>query len=124
METAAEPEPASEDRARRRLARLGRLLDANFRLPGTSFRFGLDGVIGLIPGVGDLITAGVSAYIIFEARRLGATNAMTIRMIVNVLIDFFIGSVPIVGDIFDFAWKANQKNLKMIGIDVGQAGQR
>jgi hypothetical protein len=92
-----------------------------FRLPGTRFRFGLDGLIGLVPGVGDIAGAVMSSYIILEARRLGASNWTLVRMISNVLIEMVIGAIPIVGDVFDVVFKANVRNLRLIGIGVDVA---
>lgn len=94
--------------------RLAKLLDTQFKLPGTNFRFGLDGIIGLIPGVGDTISGGLGLYIIHRARQEGASFGMVIKMIWNLLVDTIIGAIPLVGDIFDFAHKANAKNARML----------
>ncbi|MEQ8821765.1 MAG: DUF4112 domain-containing protein [Sumerlaeia bacterium] len=106
-----------QERIRRRLRRLAHLWDSHFRLPGTDFRFGLDGLLGLIPGVGDLAGAAFSCYLIYEAEKLGASRRQQAQMVANVLLDALIGTVPLVGDLFDFAFKANQRNLKILGID-------
>lgn len=100
----------------RRLQRLSRMMDTSFRLPGTRFRFGLDPLLGLIPGVGDFASAAISAYIIYEGWRLGATGRQLTVMIFNVAIDALVGSIPLIGDLFDFALKANQRNLRVLGI--------
>lgn len=89
-------------------------LDAKFRIPGTSIRFGLDPVIGLIPGVGDLVTLAMSTYPILAARRLGLPKRTLVRMIANVSMDALIGAIPVLGDLYDFAFKANTRNLKLI----------
>lgn len=94
--------------------RLARLLDTQFRLPGTGFRFGLDGIIGLIPGVGDALSGGLGLYIIHRARQEGASFGLVARMIWNLLVDTIIGAIPLVGDLFDFAHKANAKNARML----------
>ncbi len=94
--------------------RLAKMLDTQFRLPGTSFRFGLDGIIGLIPGVGDTISGGLGLYIIHRARQEGASVGMMVRMGWNLLVDTIIGAIPLVGDLFDFAHKANAKNARML----------
>ncbi|HET9904819.1 MAG TPA: DUF4112 domain-containing protein [Xanthobacteraceae bacterium] len=107
----AEP---SHDAARRRFARLAHLLDDRFRVPGTSWRFGLDGLLGLVPGIGDAATTALGAYIILEAWRRDAPKATLGRMIANTGIDFAIGAIPIVGDLFDFGWKANRRNVELL----------
>ncbi len=98
----------------RRLEALANLLDAQFGIPGTQLSFGVDSLIGLIPGIGDAIAAIPSAYIIIRAERLGVSNAVLARMIANLAADLFIGSVPVVGDIFDVAFKANRRNVALL----------
>ena len=93
------------------LERLGQVLDSAFAIPGTPFRIGLDGILGFIPGVGDTMGAAFSTYIIFKAARLGAPTRVLLRMAGNVALETVVGVVPIAGDIFDIAWKANIKNL-------------
>lgn len=100
--------------AQRRIDRLADLLDTRFRLPILGYRFGLDSLIGLIPGVGDAATAAISFYIIFEAARAGAGPLLILRMIYNVVIDAILGSVPVLGDLFDFAFKANLRNANLL----------
>ena len=95
-----------------RLERLVRLLDDRFSLGG--FRFGLDGLVGLIPGVGDSFGLLASAYIVLEAWRLGAPRGVLLRMVVNLLLDFFVGAVPVLGDLFDFGFKANRRNFNLL----------
>lgn len=97
-----------------RLRWLASLFDDRFRLPGTQRRFGLDGVLGLLPGVGDAATGAVSLYLVAEAWRLGLPLSTILRMGVNVGIDTVLGAIPLVGDLFDFAWKANQKNVRLV----------
>lgn len=96
------------------LRRLAWFLDAQFSLPGTRFRFGVDAIAGLVPGAGDLLMALPSLYIIWEARRLGAPNALIGRMAVNVLIELGAGWVPLVGDVFDAVFKANIRNVMLL----------
>ena len=104
-----------QDEARlKRVRLLSRLLDEQFRIPGTTYRIGLDGLLGLIPGVGDAAGALLSAYILYEAMRLGAPGTVLLRMIANIGIDTLGGVMPVVGDIFDFAWKANKKNAALL----------
>lgn len=98
----------------RRLKRLAWLLDSSIRVPGTSFRVGLDGIIGLIPGIGDLIAGAASSYILLHAVRLGAPLAVTMRMALNILLEAVVGIVPVAGDLFDFVFKANQRNVQLL----------
>jgi hypothetical protein len=97
-----------------RLGRLAWLLDSAFVLPGTRFRFGLDAILGLIPGLGDALGVLVSSYIIREAARVGAPASVLFRMILNVAVEGVAGLVPIAGDVFDAAWKANQRNVALL----------
>jgi hypothetical protein len=92
--------------------RLAWLMDGFIELPG-GYRIGLDPIIGLIPGVGDLITTAVSSAIVFQAHRAGLSKPTLMRMVANVGIDAAVGAVPLVGDLFDFAFKANRKNLQL-----------
>ncbi|MEQ9314593.1 MAG: DUF4112 domain-containing protein [Henriciella sp.] len=94
--------------------RLATLLDAQFRLPGTGMRFGLDTIIGLIPGIGDALTGGLGLYIVHRARQEGAPGHLILRMVWNLLVDTVLGSIPLIGDIFDFAFRANLKNARML----------
>jgi hypothetical protein len=93
---------------------LADLFDDRIRLPGTDRRFGLDGIIVLIPGVGDTATGAVSLYLAAEAWRLGMPTTTILRMLLNVGIDTVLGAIPLLGDLFDFAWKANQKNVRLV----------
>jgi hypothetical protein len=93
---------------------LAGLLDDRFRIPGTSIRFGLDAVIGLVPGLGDLITGLASFVLVFAAWQRGAPRVTVTRMVLNIGIDTVLGSVPIVGDIFDVAWKSNRRNYQLL----------
>jgi hypothetical protein len=97
-----------------RLRRLARLLDDRFRIPGTRYRIGLDGLVGLVPGIGDGVTTLIALYIVLEARRLGVPLAKLGRMGINVGLDAVLGAVPLVGDLFDVAWKANRRNLALL----------
>lgn len=105
----------------KRLARLAWMLDSSIRLPG-GFRVGLDGIIGLIPGIGDLIGAGLSSYIVVEAARLKVPFRVLARMGLNVLIELVVGIVPIFGDIFDFAFKANLRNVRLLNEYLSKGG--
>lgn len=114
---AAGLDPAERRRIIRRLRFLGRLLDDAVFIPGTKRSIGLDPLIGLIPGVGDAVSLAVSAYIIYEGRRLGASRETVALMVGNVAIDALVGTIPVLGDLADFALKANQRNLRLLGID-------
>lgn len=104
--------------------RLSKLMDKKFRIPGTDFRFGLDGLLGLIPGVGDMSTFAVSCYLITLMAKNGASGYVMVRMVLNVVIDAIIGSIPLVGDIFDFAFKANSRNMKLMQQHFGEGRHR
>jgi hypothetical protein len=97
-----------------RLRRVGWLLDNSIPIPGTRFRLGIDQLIGLVPGIGDLIGGVLSLYIIFEASRMGAPRGLLARMGWNVAVDTFVGEVPILGDLFDIGFKANIRNLALL----------
>jgi hypothetical protein len=93
---------------------ISRLLDSAFVVPGTSYRFGLDPIIGLIPGIGDLVSPLFTIGILWQARDLGLPRVVQVRMLFNVGIDTLCGAVPLIGDLFDFAWKANDMNLALL----------
>src|SRR3954463_5549021 len=93
---------------------LARYLDGLFRIPGTDWRFGLDALIGLIPNVGDTLTSFASFYILFAGVRYGVPKITLLRMAFNIGLDYFVGSIPVVGDAFDFVWKANKQNMNLI----------
>ena len=112
-------DPAVLARRLRRLRRLATLMDAAVVIPGTSVRFGWDAVLGLVPGGGDAVSAAISSYIVMEAARLGVPNRVLLRMVVNVAIDFVIGSVPIAGDWFDVLWRANVMNVDLLERHLG-----
>jgi hypothetical protein len=101
-------------RALKNLDTLAKLMDAQFRVPGTDFRFGLDSVIGLIPGVGDLSTFAVSGYMLSLMAKNGASGFVLARMSLNIVIDAIFGSIPILGDLFDVAFKANMRNMRLM----------
>jgi len=102
--------------ALQRLRRISRWFDTRWSVPGTGgrWRFGLDPLLGLVPVVGDLLTLGVSIYTMLEARRLGVPARLLWAMAGNVALDFIVGEIPIVGDLFDFAFKAHVRNLHML----------
>jgi uncharacterized protein DUF4112 len=96
------------------LRALSRVLDSAMTIPGTRIRFGLDAVIGLVPGIGDIIGAMFSTYIIFQAARMGTPKATLARMIVNTGMDTLIGEIPLLGDLFDVGFKSNVRNLALL----------
>lgn len=108
------PESESERQARERLNFLAWLLDSSIPIPGTSLTIGLDAVVGLFPFIGDLIGVLASSFILAEANRMGVGRTILARMAFNVAIEGVIGIVPIAGDVFDAAWKANQKNVRLL----------
>jgi hypothetical protein len=97
-----------------RLDMLASLLDTAFVVPGTNIRFGVDALVGLVPGIGDALTTAVSLYIVHEARQLGAPWHVVSRMIANVALDGAVGAVPILGDAFDVMWRANRRNVALL----------
>jgi Domain of unknown function (DUF4112) len=98
----------------KRVRVLAQLLDSSIPVPGTSWKIGFDPIIGLIPGIGDLIGAVMSGYIILEAVRADVPAVTLVRMLVNVGIDTLLGAVPAVGDVFDAAWKSNTMNVALL----------
>jgi hypothetical protein len=105
-----------------RLRRLARLLDEAIPLPG-GYRIGFDGFMGMLPGVGDSVGAVLSTYIVTLGARLGVPTTHLLRMIGNIALDLVVGLVPVLGDIFDFTWKANTRNLSLIEHGVGRASR-
>lgn len=101
-----------------RLERLARLLDASIGIPGTRYTVGIDALIGLLPGVGDALTAVVGLWIVHRARLTGARRATLLRMLGNLALDFVAGTVPIAGDLFDAAYKANVRNVHLLAADL------
>lgn len=110
------------ERALRRLDSLGYVLDNSIPIPGTRRRFGLDAVIGLIPGVGDATGAVMSAYIVVQAARLGAPASSLVRMLLNVGIEALVGAIPFVGDLFDAWFKANARNVALLRGELDRPG--
>ena len=94
--------------------RTGRLLDNRFRIPGTNIRFGLDFLIGLIPGAGDIFSFGISGLLVLMMVRNGASGVVVAKMLGNVALDTVVGAIPIVGDLFDLGYKSNVRNLKLL----------
>jgi len=110
--------PSRED-AVARVTMVARLLDSAFMIPGLNRRVGLDSVIGLVPGIGDAVSAALASYIIWEARQLGLPRWKIARMIGNLAVDTAIGAIPIAGDVFDVFFKSNERNLRIIHDHLG-----
>ncbi|PWC43587.1 DUF4112 domain-containing protein [Azospirillum sp. TSO22-1] len=113
---ARRPRAESVDRLERldRLRRLARLLDNRWTIPGTRIGFGLDGIASLVPVAGDTLTALVSLHILDQARRMGVPKRLIARMLGNVLFDWAAGSIPVIGTVFDVAFKSNLRNLRLL----------
>jgi Domain of unknown function (DUF4112) len=99
--------------AERRILRMSSLLDEVFRVPGTSFKFGVDPIVGLIPVIGDIIGAIPGAWLILEATRFGIPRVVLGRMVVNLTVDLGIGAIPLIGDVYDFLFRSNARNLDL-----------
>jgi hypothetical protein len=106
-----------------RLENMADWMDSRFRIPGTNVRFGLDGIFGLIPGLGDGVTALPAVYLIMSAQRLGASKWLMTRMAGNVGIDMLLGAIPLVGDLFDIGFKANRRNVALLRRHLEETGQ-
>ncbi len=116
--------PRDRERIARQARRLAHVLDSSIVVPGTSWRIGADALAGLIPGVGDALCALASLWIVWCAIRLGVPRRVIARMLLNVAIDALAGSIPIVGDLFDAGFKANTRNIRLMGLTpVDDAGR-
>jgi hypothetical protein len=104
------PDPRGLDALRR----WARIFDSAFRIPGTQITFGLDPILGLVPGLGDLASPVLSLFFLWHGLRLGVPKVVFARMVFNALIDAAVGAIPLVGDLFDFGWKANAWNLALL----------
>jgi hypothetical protein len=105
-----------------RLEALAKLMDGAFVIPGTNIRMGLDGIIGLVPVAGDLVSGLISSYLIWEARQLGASRWVIGRMMANTLIDTTIGAIPVVGDAFDIVFRTNLRNMALLRNHLARRG--
>ncbi len=109
-----QPLKSATDARLRWVESIARLLDSQFRVPGTSWRFGLDPIMGLLPVVGGLPSLAVSGVLILTMLRHGASGNLVVRMTLNVLLDTIVGAIPVLGNIFDFAYKANNRNVALL----------
>lgn len=107
------------DEAHRRLRRIARLMDSQFRVPVLGLRFGADAILGLVPGIGDALSGLIGAYLIYEAKRLGISRPALLRMILNVAFDTAIGAIPVAGDIWDFFFRSNNRNMQILARHIG-----
>ncbi|KAA9327496.1 DUF4112 domain-containing protein [Hymenobacter busanensis] len=105
---------AATDPRLRWVTQVAQLMDSQFRLPGTNFRFGLDPILGFIPVVGELGTFAISAALIVTMARYGASRKLVILMVLNALLDTVVGSIPIIGNLFDFTYKSNERNVRLL----------
>lgn len=122
MKPSADARAKRRDATLRQVEALGFLLDESMRVPGTRARFGVDAVIGLVPGVGDAAGAALSAYIVVQAARIGAPPASLARMLLNVAVDAATGAVPLAGDLFDAVYKANARNVAILRREMEAPG--
>ena len=120
MSTMHEPDKPILTESQRKVPQLrwvdsfSRVLDTKFRIPGTDMRFGLDFILGLVPGAGDILSLGLSGTLVATMARHGASPRLVARMMVNVILDAFVGSVPVLGNIFDLVYKANYRNAELM----------
>ena len=108
------PDRAAREAALMRLDALSRLFDIAFIIPGTNVRFGIEAVLRLVPGIGDAAASALSCWLLYEARRLGVPPRIFARMLFNVAIEGIIGVIPIAGDAFDVAFRANRRNVRLL----------
>jgi hypothetical protein len=106
--------PAVESEDARRVRLLARAMDSAIRIPGTGIRLGLDSIVGLVPGAGDLVSSLMSGYIVLASARMGVPAPVVARMILNLGVDTLVGSVPLIGDLFDVGFKANIRNAALL----------
>ena len=107
------------DEAQRRLQRIAKLMDSQIRVPGLGLKIGADAVLGLVPGIGDAVSGLIGAYLIYEAQRLGIPRSAVLRMVVNIAFDTAIGAIPVAGDIWDFFFRANDRNMQILARHLG-----
>jgi hypothetical protein len=120
------PSPSGDDpqaEALKRMELVANLLDSAFVVPGTNQRIGIDAIIGLVPGIGDVITTLLSSYVLWEAKRLGVSRLAMTRMLGNLAVHATLGSVPLIGDAFDAWFRVNQRNLKIVRSHIARRPQ-
>jgi hypothetical protein len=97
-----------------RLDRLSRLFDVAFVVPGTNIRFGVEAILRLVPGIGDVAASALSCWLLYEASRLRVPRHILFRIIANVVVEGVVGAVPVAGDLFDIGWRANRRNVRIL----------
>ena len=107
------------EETQQRLRRIAKLMDSQIRVPVLGLRIGADAVLGLVPGVGDAITGLIGAYLIYEAQRLGIPRSAVLRMVANIAFDTAVGAIPLFGDIWDFFFRANDRNMQILARHLG-----
>ena len=107
----------------RRLRRISHLLDNAIPIPGTKYRIGLDPILGLIPGGGDLLGSVFAGYVVFKSAQMGVPQETLLKMAANIVFDTVAGTVPVAGDLLDVAWKANVKNIELLDAHLGSPEQ-
>ena len=107
------------EEAHRRLRRIAKLMDSQFRVPVLGLRIGADAILGLVPGIGDALSGLIGAYLIYEAHRLGVPRSALLRMILNVAFDTAVGAIPVAGDIWDFFFRSNDRNMQILARHIG-----
>ena len=113
-DTTRETLVGDEEAALKRMRTVGTLLDDAVRVPGTEFRVGIDPIVGILPVAGDSVMSVISMYIVLEAANLGVPMSTVARMLANIAVDAVIGSIPVLGTLFDAGWKANKRNVKLV----------
>lgn len=113
-------EMADSARRLKRVEALADLLDTRFRIPGTRIPIGADGILSIVPVVGDTVAGAMSAWLIWEAYRMGARKRTIARMLANAGVDYVVGSIPVIGTVFDIAFKANSRNLALLKRELAQ----
>ncbi|MEG4344196.1 DUF4112 domain-containing protein [Microcoleus sp. A003_D6] len=107
----------------RRIRRISHLLDNAIPIPGTKYRIGLDPILGLIPGGGDLVSSIFAGYVVFKSAQMGVPQETLVKMAANIVFDTVAGTVPVAGDLLDVAWKANVKNIELLDAHLGSPEQ-
>ena len=107
------------EEAQRRLRRIAKLMDSQIRVPVIGLRIGADAILGLVPGVGDILTGAIGAYLVYGAQRLGIPRSAVLRMVANIAFDTAVGAIPLFGDIWDFFFRANDRNMQILARHIG-----
>lgn len=122
--TQAHPRKMTGQHRMQRMQKLADWLDRRWDIPGTGWKIGLDGMLGFIPGIGDTIGAALSSWIIYESHQLGVPWWLKMRMAGNMFVDWLVGTIPFVGDVFDIGWKANERNMRLLMAYMNKQGRQ